>query len=222
MEPVELVTSDDLAHARWVQRVGDGGERADVALRDGRVLRSDSVRGTLNRLIYPPAGDLLLIQPSDRSYVFSELMAIFTSWLVTLAGPVLNPPSPECLCGRVRSLAEWFWLAGRVGLSTPRTRVSSVDPSAQPSLYVRMPDSPGDLTTLLVVGDSIVGPEAPAMIADGCRRLAALARTPLLGLEFSRTWNLAGVTALPDLSLGGDALLDALAASLRDGSGAQG
>lgn len=225
LEPVEFVTSDDLAHARWVHHVGEAGARVEVGLRDGRVLHSDSVRGALNRLVYPPQGDLLLIQPSDRSYVVQELMAFFMSWLSALPGPVLNGPSPECLCGRARSLAEWLWLAGRAGLPTPRYKLSSADPPAQPSLNVRMPDPGPDLKTLLVVGDHIVGPAAPAAIGEGCRRLAALAHAPLLGLEFSAgprgMWTFAGAMGLPDLRVGGDALLDALASSLSDGQGAR-
>ena len=225
LEPVELLTSDDLAHARWVHHVDAAGARVEVELCDGRAFRGDSVRGTLNRLLYPPQGNLLLIHPSDRSYVVQELMAFFMSWLHALPGPVLNAPTPECLCGRARSLAEWLWLAGRAGLATRRCRLSSEDPPGQPSLHVRVPDADPDLRTLFVVGDHVVGAPAPAAIRDGCRRLAVLARTALLGLEFSLgtrgSWELAGATCLPDLRLGGDALLDALASSLRDGAGAE-
>ena len=224
LEPVELVTSDDLAHARWVHRVGEEGARVEVALRDGRTFRSDSVRGTLNRLVYPPRGDLLLIHPSDRSYVVQELMAFFMSWLCALPGPLLNPPSPECLCGRARPLAEWLWLAARAGLSGPPCRVSSDELPAAPSLNVRVPGSGPDLRTLIVVGERVVGAPAPPAIGEGCRRLAALSHTPLLGLEFStgpgESWQLVGAGGLPDLRRGGEALLDALAASLSDGRGA--
>jgi hypothetical protein len=218
LDPIELVTSDDLAHARWVHYVGKQGSRVEVGLRDGRVLRSDSVHGTLNRLIYPPQGDLLLIHPSDRSYVIQEMMALFISWLNALPGPLLNRPSPECLCGRLRSLAEWLWLAARARLPTPASRLSSNDMPLPPSLSVRAPDPGSDLRTLLVVGDHVIGPPTPMAIEEGCRRLGALARQSLLGLEFSvgahETWRLVGASGLPDLRQGGDALLDALARNL--------
>lgn len=214
------MTSNDLAHARWEQRVGKSGVRVDVTLRDGRMLRSKSISGTLNRLLYPPQGDMLLIQPSDRTYVFQEMMAIFMSWLGALQGPVFNEPAPECLAGRVRSLAEWFWLAGKAGLPAYRLRVSSDDAQSAPSMHVRMPDLGMDVTTLFVIGDRVAGaPAAPAAIVDGCRRLAALAHAPLLGVEFTvgccgDGWRLAGVSAMPDLRQGGDALLDTLAAAM--------
>jgi hypothetical protein len=221
LEPVELVTSDDLAHARWDYRVGERGVRVDVALRDARVLRNKAIRGTLNRLLRPPQGDMLLIQPSDREYVFQEQMAVFMSWLGALAEPVLNTPAPECLAGRTRSLAEWFWLAGKAGLPTYRVRVSSHESQAAPSMHVRIPGLRRPVTTLFVVGDRIAGaPEAPAAIVEGCRRLAALAQTPLLSVEFTvgccgEGWKLAGVSGMPDLREGGDALLDALVAVMR-------
>ena len=223
LEPVELVTSDDLAHARWVHDVGARGARVEIQLRDGRAIHGDSVRGALNRLVSPPEGTLLLIQPSDRSYVVQELMAFFMSWLHALSGPVLNRPTPECLGGRVLPLAEWLWLAAKAGLPTPRYRLSSEDPPARPSRHVRMPGPAPDLRTLLVVGDRVVGPPAPEAIREGCARLGALARTGLLGLDFSvdgrGEWQVAGATSLPDLRRGGPALLDALASSLRDGRG---
>jgi hypothetical protein len=214
MESVELVTSDDLAHARWSHRVVDGTARADVGLRDGRVLRSDEVCGTLNRLFFPPSGDLLLIQPGDRSYVAAERMAIFMAWLAALGGPLLNPPSPQCLCGRARTLTEWLWLAGKAGLAAARTRVSSDDAPSQPSLYARIPDPPPTLATVLVVGDRVVGPPLPPAVAEGCRRFAVLAHAPLLGLELTPDGELAGVSAIPELQSGGDELLDALAGAL--------
>jgi len=51
---------------------------------------------------------------------------------------------------------------------------------------------------------------------------AALARASLLGLEFTvgccgEGWKLAGVSGMPDLREGGDALLDALASVMRNG-----
>jgi len=223
LEPIELVTSDDLAHARWDYRVGERGVRVDVSLRDARVLRNTSIRGTLNRLLHPPQGDMLLIQPSDRDYVFQELMAVFMSWLGALPEPILNTPAPECLAGRTRSLAEWFWLAGNAGLPTYRLRVSSREWQAAPSMHVRLPGLRTHITTLFVVGDRVAGaPEAPAAIVEGARRLAALARASLLGLEFTvgccgEGWKLAGVSGMPDLREGGDALLDALASVMRNG-----
>ncbi len=55
---------------------------------------------------------------------------------------------------------------------------------------------------------------------DACRRLAAVARTPLLGLLFSCATcggspEIAGVTPLPDLRAAEDEVIEALALALR-------
>jgi hypothetical protein len=62
----------------------------------------------------------------------------------------------------------------------------------------------------------VVGPDdMPAHIGEGCRRLAGLAGTELLGFNFGEDWTFAGATPWPDLSVGGEALLRALAAALQ-------
>lgn len=217
--PVELVTTDALAHARLVQHVGSAGVRSSLRLADGRAFDGGDVRGVLNRLLHPPLGDLLLIQPSDRSYVAQELMAILSGWLHSLEAPLVNPPAPECLSGRLRPLAEWLWLAGRAGLPVPRHRLSSRDASAPPALHARVPGAGCCLRTVFVVGRRAVGDPAPDAVVDGCLRLADLARTPLLGVELSvdaaGAWQVAGVSARPDLRRGGAALVEALADAFR-------
>ena len=75
------------------------------------------------------------------------------------------------------------------------------------------------LGTVFVVADQVVGATLPRHIRHGCRRLAELSHTALLGVEFATSsagpWTFAGATPMPDLRLGGEALLDALASALR-------
>ena len=72
--------------------------------------------------------------------------------------------------------------------------------------------------TVFVVADQVVGTTLPHHIRQGCRRLAELSHTALLGVEFTTSsagpWTFAGATPMPDLRLGGEALLDALASAL--------
>jgi hypothetical protein len=53
----------------------------------------------------------------------------------------------------------------------------------------------------------------------GCARLAQLSATDLLGIDFNLTWTgdwvFRNATPQPDLRLGGEALLDALAIALQ-------
>jgi hypothetical protein len=221
LEPIERVTADVLAQARFVHRIGGQGVNVEIDLPDGRKLLSDRIRGTLNRLMYPPQASLLLIDPVDRDYVVQEMTAIYMSWINALPGQVMNPATPQCLSGHVRHISEWIWLAGKAGLPAPIYRQSSRSPSAHYSVNVRLPGTPRELATVFIVGQYRVGAVAPQHIIEGCHKLAEISRTPLLGIEFSvgagNEWAFAGVTTFPDLRAGGHALLDALAASLKDG-----
>jgi hypothetical protein len=73
--------------------------------------------------------------------------------------------------------------------------------------------------TVFVVADQVVGATLPRHIHHGCQRLAELSHTAMLGIEFAvgsaGPWTFAGATPMPDLRLGGETLLDALAGALR-------
>jgi hypothetical protein len=81
------------------------------------------------------------------------------------------------------------------------------------------PDVP--VRTVFVVVGRVVGPDdMPDPIGEGCRRLAGLAGTELLAFDFAGAdWTFAGATLWPDLSVGGQALLRALAAALQGEGG---
>src|SRR5689334_12216646 len=103
LAPVEIVTADLLATAlRWEHEVSAREVGWSAALADSRVIRSDDVRGVLNRLERAPAGQSDLTAPGDRDYARQELHAFALSWLTALACPVLNPASPAGLCGARR------------------------------------------------------------------------------------------------------------------------
>ena len=218
LTPIDLVTSESLAYARWDHRVGSAGASVSMDLPDGRSIRHDDVNGVLNRLAFVPGEALTLIHQSDREYVHQELNAFFISWLHALPGPMLNPPTPQGLCGRMRYWSEWCHLAVRAGLPTAPYRQSSRETAPPFALHARAPHSGPVITTVIVIGERVVGTAVPAPVAAACARFATLARTPILGVEFStdrsQTWQFSGVTMLPDLRWGGDGAVDALAQAL--------
>jgi hypothetical protein len=216
LQPLELVTAEALAHAvRWEHRLGTNGVTLDVTLADGRRIRNQEVRGALNRLLSMPSEILLLIHPSDRDYVAQELNTFFLSWLYSLPGPMLNRPTPFGLSGQWRHASEWVYLAARAGLPAPFYRQSSRDLSQIFNADTRLAPAGATLNTVAVVAGRTVGASAPPHIHNGCRRLAQLSRTALLGVEFAvgpeGGWTFAGATTHPNLRAGGDALLDVLA-----------
>lgn len=220
LAPVEMVTAEMLVTAPyWEHRVGNGRRNAlRIQLADGRFVDASAVRGTLNRLTAVPAG--FLQSSADRAYASQELYAFFLSWLHTLPEPLLNPPAPQGLCGRWRPSSEWVWLAVNAGLPTAPFRQSSrEDP---PRLYGEKPLLPPGTAarTVLATAGQTSGAPAPREILAGCVRLAELAGTPLLGIDFAHgpagPWTFAGANPWPDLRLGGEPLLNHLAAALRE------
>ena len=219
LEPLEVLSSEMLAQSqRWEHRVGAKGVTIDITQADGRRLRNDTIRGVLNRLVSVPYAPLLLAHPADREYASQELTAFFLSWLYGLALAVINRPTPQGLAGQWRHRSEWLWLAAHAGLPTPRYRQTSEDSTTgQGGQGLVIAETP--VHTVFMVAGQVVGAAVPPHIRSACQRLAGLAQTTLLGVEFADgpagSWTFAGATPMPDLRLGGEALLDALAGALR-------
>jgi hypothetical protein len=220
LTPLTWVSPEGLTRSRcWEHRVDSTGADIAITLADGSRFESKAVRGVLNRLVTLPYEPLRHIEPEDREYACQELTAFFLSWLHALPCPVLNRATPQGLSGAWQHRSEWVWLAAQAGLPTPRYRQSSSSGGAVRDVEVTSPAS--TVTTVLVVGRHVAGESAPSSILSGCRRLARLAGTSLLGIDFrvdaSGAWTFAGATPHPDLRRGGNALLDALASALQGG-----
>jgi hypothetical protein len=166
----------------------------------------------LNRLQGMVAHHFLDSSP-DHAYAIAELQAFVLSWLARLPCPVVNAAGPRGLAGPQLGLSEWLLLAGRAGLPTVATRLttnarryplaaaecrspsrwvsSTVD--AQP-LDVPVPGQRAvrwntrvNVATRrqLVVGGKPV-PSAGAAMKGACRRLAETSQCDLLELTWGR------------------------------------
>ena len=215
LQPLEIVTAEVLAYNQcFAHRLTAGQPDVQITLADGRVINGATVRGTLNRLQFIPSAHLNRANATDRQYAEQELFALYLSWLHGLPGIMLNRPTPQGLSGAWRHPSEWVWLAAQAGLLTMPYQQS--DWREAPGSDARARNS---ARTIIVVKDTCCGPTAPPSVTAACMRLAQLSGTGLLGLDFhlapSGDWVFASATALPDLRLGGSALLDALARALR-------
>lgn len=213
LQPLEIITAEELAYNRRLEhRLNAGQPTVNITLMDGRVIEGAAVRGTLNRLHTIPFAHLRNASAPDRQYAEQELLALYLSWLYGLPGVMLNRPTPQGLCGTWRHPSEWIRLAGRAGLSTIPYQQS--ESSAAPSLH----SAPSTNRVVIVVQGDCCGPRAPHNIATACSRLADLAATDLLGVDFHLTptgeWIFNKATPLPDLRLGGTELITTLAQAL--------
>jgi hypothetical protein len=220
LAPLAWVSPEELARSRsWEHRVNRTGADIAITLADGSRVEGQAVRGVLNRLVTVPYEPLRRIEPEDREYASQELTAFFLSWLHALPGPVLNRATPQGLSGAWRHRSEWVWLAAQAGLPTPRHRQSSSPGGELRDAEGTVPA--GAVATVLVTGRHVFAENVSLSILSGCRRLARLTGTPLLGIDFTAdaggAWTFSGATPHPDLRLGGNALLDTLASALQGG-----
>jgi hypothetical protein len=210
---VEIVTAPVVSCAlRWEHRIDSSGTASvAIELGDGRKVCSRDRVGVLNRLSFVPTARFDQVAGIDRDYAVQEMNALFMSWLHALPGPMVNRPSPQGLCGSWRHRSVWAAMAHKAGLAIqPYKQSCRDDPDAQWNC------SQSDAgATVFAVGERVVAPGwMPAEVSNGCRRLAAAAGVSMLGIEFvpgrDGRFEVAGATPLPDLTRGGEPLIDAL------------
>lgn len=218
LNPIELVTVEMLTtKAKWEHTVGIDGANFNITLPDGRAINNRFVKGAVNRLTHVPL-DHLAGAP-DFEYATQEYTALFMSWLKALPSPIFNAPQSQGLSGAWRHVSEWVCLAAQAGLPTPSYSQGSHDEIDESTQIRRIVPDGTPTTMAITLGDHVFGPMLPPRISAACKELARIVETPLLGIELTvgppqGLWTFAGATPLPDLRLGGEALLDELARQL--------
>ena len=206
VSPEALVCSQTLVHT-----INEGRSRTTFNLPDGSLIDSTRIRGVLNRVTRLPTSHLHGAAREDASYAQQELHAIVLSVVHGLES-VINAPTPQGLAGRCRTSVEWLWLAGRAGLRTIDHIEGDLRASAQPAAPW------GTDRTVIVFDGRPFGPPMREDVAAAAARLATLSETRLLGVDLVEAsegdWWFTGASAAPDLRVGGEALLDALATAL--------
>ncbi len=211
---VEVVSAADLdLAARWEHRVDAAGASVAITLRDGRVLDSAAPRPIVNRLSFIPLDGMRAHAGDDFGYAVQEMFALYLSWLHAWPSTVINRPTPQGLCGNHRHPSVWRTLGARAGLPTRPWQQSDGDAPEQAWMWM-----PAEATAFVLGKQVLLPPVLPERLTEGCRALAALADTALIGIDFARDelgeWEMIGASPLPNLALGGEPLVAALAAAL--------
>lgn len=218
LEPIELLSAEMLAYSlHWEHRLGYDAPSINIILSDGRAIGSDTISGVLNRLQTIPS-EHLRANHADRDYASQELFAFFMSWIFSLPKPVLNRPTSQGLSGQWRHASEWVWLATQAGLTSLPYKQTSYDEIDTNRLKGTLVTAETKVKMVIVIDGYVIGSNLPHDIARSCKHLSELSETSLLGIEFiegsAGSWTFAGATPLPDLRLGGQELLNVLAAVL--------
>jgi len=214
---LELITSETLAHCYdWEHTVGADGVGISFRLPDGRLVVGRQIEGVLNRLLMPPPELISQATPADRDYAQQELTALYLSWLHGLSCPVLNRPTPQGLAGRWRHASEWALAAHQAGFGVPVYEQTESDPADHGYASLVPLDAP--VTRVISLCGGVFGAEVPTFVRRSCLELAEICGTRLLGIDLLPAlrgkWSFAAATPLPDLQIGGPALIHALARAL--------
>ena len=209
---LELVSVEQLVYSRSiVHRLDDRGDRGEIRLADGRVLRPQSIDALLNRVRYLPTQHFARADEADRTYASQELNAFVLAWLDSIAGCVINPALPFALDGGTFDPVTVMHYAAMAGLPTGGWRGAS-EQRASAADY-----APRATHATIVFGRQIFGAAVPHQFHESCVRLAALVGVPLLQLVFDASpaqWRFVAATGVADFRVGGEPLMRALHATL--------
>lgn len=189
---VEVLTCEDLSVPGWRYYLPGAPAAAVVG---GQRVAAGEITGVVTCLPAVSELELLHIVPADRAYVAAEMTAFLLSWLTTLSCPVINRPSPTCLCGPYWRPEQWAYAASRAGMRVqPVLRRVGLTAGFAPSVPA--------VTTVTVIGERCLGKAHPAVL-NGARRLAQASGVELLTVRISNPAadaTFLGAEPWPDLS----------------------
>jgi hypothetical protein len=171
---VALLVPRDLSRPGWHFRLGDPA--ATVMVTAGGPFRLADAGGVLMRLPAVTADDLPHIAAGDRIYVAAEITAFLLAVLTRDDLPVLNRPTPQCLCGPAWTDAKWRAAAATLGLP--------VKASEQRAVIDANPDKPeAAAATVSLAGETCIGAPNASLEATS-RALGTFAGAEMLTVEF--------------------------------------
>ncbi|WP_146198089.1 hypothetical protein [Caulobacter endophyticus] len=171
---VVIATPRDLSRVGWRYWLDTPGDTLTVA--GGEILPATQIGCVLTRLSGVSEADLPHIAGEDRAYVAAEMTAFLLALLAGFERPVVNRPTPSCLCGPHRSDAGWRRMAIELGLRAAPLSLTAA--CGQP----REPEPDPNIVT--VVGKTAFGAEGPAQ-AKAAVALARGADADLLTVAFA-------------------------------------
>jgi hypothetical protein len=171
-----LLTPRDLSRPGWHFRLDDPA--ATVAVAGGQRFRLHDAGGVLMRLAAVTEVDLPHIHAEDRAFVAAELTAFLLAVLTQADVPVVNRPTPQCLCGPGWHDAKWRHAAARLGLPVLPARWRAARDACCDN------EEEAAVAAVTVVGEACLG-TASAQLVLAARTLAKMACAEMLTVEYA-------------------------------------
>lgn len=160
------------------------------------------ISGVISTISHFLPQEFYYIEPEDRAYVCAELGAFMIYFLSELRCRKLNPQTARRLSGLGMHWIEWSRAAEARGVPVLPARLRNGTPVAGPDSrelrYLRA----------TIIGDSIVGDNAPESIAGHMRALSGAFSMPYLSCLFASPggddYLLADLASVPDVSTQGN------------------
>lgn len=213
LKRLELVAVEQVVYSqRIVHRLDDNGDRGEIHLADGRILRAESISGLINRVQYLPTQHFERADPLERIYAIQELSAFMLAWLDSIAGRVINPPLPFALDGGNFQPTTVLHYAAAAGLPTRTWRCGTniIERDAEPDVTATH--------AAIVFNGRLFGRILPRNLRDGCVRLATLLGVPLLQILLHHSvgfgWRFVAATGMADFRIGASRLAAAIGGEL--------
>ncbi len=198
------------------------GSWFQLELANGRRIDSRVAAGVVNRL--QPVAAEQSWHENLGGLGSPEMASALRACLASFSCPVINPVDVRSMHGGARPASEWPQLARQAGLPalTQRAVMRGGNQLHYSDAGFAADAARMSSGKVLVIGRRVVSmalsPDAPEAIAAGCVKLAELALTPLLEVTFfvseAGEWFFRGANSCPNLSPGGNGVLDAMAESL--------
>jgi len=181
-----LLTPEGLSVRGWCHESDAPGR--STAVLHGEVVPLRSIDGVLTRLSGVSEDELPHIVPSERAYVSSEMTAFLLAWLSSLAGRVLNRPTPVCLSGPNWGMEQWAHEAVRAGFRIrPVRRLARAFGNAETDVdHGRAGPAQTDLQCVTLVGGRLFGGAIDENTERCALRLSQATNVELLTMTLAR------------------------------------